>query len=81
MTEPLTREEHEARAMLLGRWYDPRDGTYVLDNHTPANDMLDCVTLEVIAYEDARARMGPDGYNGLIIDNMPTMPWEKEAHS
>lgn len=28
----MTREEHEARAMLMGMWYDDTDHTYNRDN-------------------------------------------------
>lgn len=49
----LTHKEHDARAMLLGRVYDWRDGTYCLPSESGTGgvitrDMLDAVTLEPI---------------------------------
>lgn len=64
----LTKEEHIARAMLMGMIYDPNDHTYSDLNSTgePAffgenlSDMyaLDADTLEKIMYEDCKARDG-----------------------
>lgn len=46
----LTHAEHDARAMLLGRVYDWRDGTYCLKGDTDCGcismGMLDAMTLE-----------------------------------
>lgn len=56
---PPTVEEHETRAMLLGRFYDYSDGTYCQEDNDgiiSVYEMLDCLTLEVISYEDATAR-------------------------
>lgn len=51
----LTHAEHTARAMLLGRYYDWRDGTYCLYEINPdgspnvkPQNMLDAMTLEPI---------------------------------
>lgn len=51
--EKLSHEEHRARAMLMGRVYDWRDGTYCLvneldHNHLLPRGMMDCDMLEVI---------------------------------
>lgn len=51
----LTHEEHVARAMLLGRVYDWRDGSYCILNRSigqgmPVSEgMLDCLTCEPMA--------------------------------
>lgn len=57
--EPLTIEEHEARAMLLGKVYDRRDHTYSrsLNNLPVAWDMVDAGTLEPITVEQSNARI------------------------
>lgn len=72
VTELLTYEEHEARAMLLGRWYDATDGTYCMHaGDIPVSEsMLDCITVEPISYRDAVDRAMP--YRG----GKPK-PWEK----
>lgn len=75
----LTREEHYARAMLLGRVYDPRDGTYCVasfdGDYSVSEPYLDCVTLEVIPDDDARRRMVKHG--GYRADpSTQSYPWE-----
>lgn len=46
MAEKLTHAEHDARAALMGRYYDWRDGTYC-DPAMGADDyMLDAFTLK-----------------------------------
>ncbi len=55
MSQLLTRSEHIARALLMGRVYDWRDGTYCLtdaDGDPEVLGMVDCVTLEVIDNND-----------------------------
>lgn len=57
--EHLTYEEHCARAMLMGLEYDWRDGTYNAPDGMDswdANNMIDCLTLQPITYEEARNR-------------------------
>jgi hypothetical protein len=86
----LTRNEHTARAMLLGLVYDPRDGTYCReefdgDGHLASTqgEMLDCETLVVIKAGVQSKRMnafwksymGEDGGNHVNPD-IPNMPWE-----
>ena len=51
----LTHKEHAARAMLMGRVYDWRDGTYC-DEEMDADTMVDAVTLEPVDFHTAMAR-------------------------
>ncbi len=50
----MTHEEHIARAMLMGREYDWRDGTYMVNGSTKG--LIDAITLEPISSDDAFAR-------------------------
>jgi hypothetical protein len=48
----LTRKQHHARAALMGKLYDRRDGTYCdISNNGTASVLgnLDCLTLEPIS--------------------------------
>lgn len=64
----MTHREHAARAMLLGRQYDWRDGTYCKGTDQtkgPGNsDMVDCVTLKRVSPLDTNTRMK---FNGIDI--------------
>lgn len=57
--ERLTYDEHCARAMLMGLEYDWRDGTYNApdgEDSWDENNMIDCLTLQPITYEEVRNR-------------------------
>lgn len=74
MSEKLTHKEHATRAMLMGRVYDWRDGTYCLgvDDKTGMalpDDMIDAVTLEEVHHRSVTRRMG---YSGTHAGE----PWE-----
>lgn len=62
MTEELTREDHEARAMLLGMRYRPDRQWYSTANMQGVKyrdiQRLDAVTLEVITDEEFDKRVG-----------------------
>lgn len=69
----FTRKEHIARALLLGRVYDWRDGSYSFLSelgHPVAKDAIFCDTLE---------SMSPGQSNGRLkrttVSRMP-LPWE-----
>lgn len=79
----LTRKQHIARALLMGRVYDPRDGTYCrLDDKgypvTPG--MLCCETLTPMSGKTSSDRLASDkiqGYRWETVNYIPhTMPWE-----
>lgn len=82
----LTRKEHKARALLMGRVYDPRDGTYckVGDDleMLSTTDLLDCVTMEVMDPQTCKERM--HGFRADYGDvfwfnkSIPCQPWEAE---
>jgi hypothetical protein len=55
----MTFEEHVARAALMGRTFDWRDGTYVANDSL--GDYIDCVTLEMVALEECNRRMSRVG--------------------
>lgn len=79
MSDKLTRKEHHARAMLMGRKYDPRDGSYCVPSFdgdfNVSEPYLDCVTLEVITHADAQLRM--QRYGGATDKPLTTTyPWE-----
>lgn len=47
-----TREEHIARAMLMGREYDETDGTYCIAEGDPEYGwVIDCLTFEVVDWD------------------------------
>lgn len=78
--ERLSHSEHAARAMLLGRVYDWRDGTYCTsfkDGHLSTANVLDCLTCEPItpAEEHMRKMQGFTG-SAWDIPEQPT-PWAK----
>lgn len=65
----LTHQEHTARAMLLGRVYDWRDGTYCRIDRSGSYDtdsMLCCVTMEPIDLHTSTKRR--DGANLMDDD-------------
>ena len=51
----MTFDEHAARAALMDRTFDWRDGTYVANNGI--GDYIDGVTLEVVTLEECQKRM------------------------
>lgn len=82
-----TRKQHIARALLMGRVYDWRDGTYCPDirdltGNLMADNMLDCDTLEVMnerlqvsRFSSSSSMPGPMvPWNDY--DNAPHRPWE-----
>ena len=76
----LTRTEHHARAMLLGRIYDWRDGTYchsdgVGDGGVSFDNMINAETLEPIGQSEAMKRSGGLGYKEVPEG---VKPWERE---
>lgn len=79
MTEKLTRAEHHARAALLGRKYDPRDGTYC-DHLFSLNDLIDCVTMEptTVRKQEEKYGFAVGGMYSIYGEPPKTMPWEKE---
>lgn len=91
MVTKFTRKEHVARAMLLGRVYDWRDGTYCYpmfgrdEAMLSSEGMLDCDTCEVIRHDDAHAeflyadRRSDVKSLGISDDSEhPCRPWEAE---
>lgn len=82
----FTRKEHIARALLMGRVYDWRDGTYCPDirdaaNNLMASNMLDCDTLEEIdlTLQGSRITMSVIAvFRWDDYDNAPRQPWEAE---
>ena len=86
--DKLTHEEHAARAMLMGRVYDWRDGTYcfadsdglpigtALDGRHP---MLDCETLEVIDDDKQEERFQKLNKEWRYWGSKPQpRPWAKD---
>lgn len=75
----LTHNEHRARAMLLGLWYDWRDGTY---NNEDGRVTINALTLEnddFPIYSDRRKEWG-FSYEGddANMENPPPTPYCRE---
>lgn len=57
----MTKEEHIARAMLMGKVYDPRDHTYSIPNFDTVptfNGIIDADTLGPLDMKEAMDRFG-----------------------
>lgn len=77
-----TYDEHVTRALLMGRIYDWRDGTYCLTNPMGApteENMLDCLTLEPITKTDHRRIDSgtADWYKSTRLSHKGPVPWEE----
>lgn len=73
--DKLTRKAHIARAMMMGRLYDWRDGTYCIpcmDGSAPGSNCIDCETLEQRSYNaEMIAGKKWDDYKNATVQ-----PWE-----
>lgn len=84
MSEKLTHKEHMARAMLMGRIYDWRDGTYCLSSsgstiHMSVQDMLCADTLGDISGDQCISRRHHNGAADFEPGSDPAFetPWAK----
>jgi hypothetical protein len=80
----LTHKEHVARAMLMGREYDWRDGTYMVNG--AGDHLIDANTLESVEFETAANRcVIGNNYHEVGLDDRieyfkweGRLPWEKD---
>lgn len=81
MTEKLSHSEHAARAMLMGRLYDWRDGTYCAVAHDGTysiTDMIDCETFEPVHSASDRCQNWMNVSTGGYSDTPHPRPWARD---